>query len=184
MTKSRGRHIMAIDDKPAAELYNEWIGGSLTERLADGGNILADTTMFPLGIDSGNINEVSHYLLVHPDAITPEGGLSTFAEIEEGTRIYSMCGEKQRLVDRAGRVASMAAASLPSGIDSLAGGVVVYCGGCMLAVGDRMSQVSQTVADSFSDKPFVGCFTFGEQGLILGKNVHGNLMISAIAFGQ
>ncbi|WDR03056.1 FIST N-terminal domain-containing protein [Devosia algicola] len=184
VTESRGRHILAIDNQPAAQTYNNWIGGGLTERLAEGGNILADTTMFPLGIDSGNINEVSHYLLVHPDAITPEGGLSTFAEVEEGTRIYSMRGEKRRLVDRAGRVASMAAASLPDGIDSLAGGVVVYCGGCMLAVGDGMSEVSKTVAESFSDTPFLGCFTFGEQGLILGKNVHGNLMISAIAFGQ
>jgi hypothetical protein len=32
--------------------------------------------------------------------------------------------------------------------------------------------------------PFIGCFTFGEQGLVLDRNAHGNLMISAIAFGR
>ena len=81
-------------------------------------------------------------------------------------------------------VASAAAAMLPGGTQNLAGGLVVYCGGCMLAVGDEMPQVASAVTDSFEGKPFLGCFTFGEQGAILGKNAHGNLMISAIAFGE
>jgi hypothetical protein len=53
----------------------------------------------------------------------------------------------------------------------------------MLAVGEEMPQVAHAVTRSFGEKPFLGCFTFGEQGAILGKNAHGNLMISAIAFG-
>jgi hypothetical protein len=184
VTQTRGRHIISIDHMPAAETYSRWVGDAFAGKLAAGGNILAETTLCPLGINTGNIDGVSHYLLVHPDAITPVRGLSTFATIEEGTRIYSMRGDRRRLVERAGRVAATAAATLPEGPGGLAGGIIVYCGGCMLAVGDDMPKVSEAVATSFSGTPFVGCFTFGEQGLILGKNVHGNLMISAITFGR
>ena len=184
VTKARGRQIISIDGEPAAEVYNRWIGGIISKKLADGGNILIDTTMCPLGIDAGKIEDVTHYRLVHPDQITSDGVLSTFAIIEEGTRLHSMRGDKTRLVERAGKVAATAAAALPGGIANLAGGLVVYCAGCMLAVDDQMPEVSKTVATSFKGMPFIGCFTFGEQGLMLGKNVHGNLMISAIAFGR
>ena len=66
---------------------------------------------------------------------------------------------------------------------ALAGGLVVYCAGCQMAVGDKMSDVAREVADNFKQRPFLGCFTFGEQGCISDRNVHGNLMISAVAFG-
>ena len=184
VTKSCGRQIVEIDGRPAAEVYNQWIGGSLSEKVKAGGNILIDTTMHPLGVDAGKIEGITHYLLVHPEKILDNGVLSTFADIEEGTRLYSMRGERARLGDRAGKVASAAAATLSGGLSNLAGGLVVYCAGCMLAVGDSMPKVSQAVSSSFGGMPFLGCFTFGEQGAILNRNAHGNLMISAIAFGK
>lgn len=184
VTQSFGRQIVSIDGSPAAEVYNRWIGGVLDDKLIDGGNILADTTMYPVGVDVGKIQGITNYLLIHPDKILADGVLSTFASIEEGARLYSMRGERNRLINRAGKVASAAAAMLPGGTDSLAGGLVVYCGGCMLAVGEGMFGVATAVTDSLRGKPFLGCFTFGEQGAILGKNAHGNLMISAIAFGE
>lgn len=183
VTKVRSRQIIAIDGEPAAEVYNRWLGGTLSEKVASGGNILTDTTMFPLGIDAGRIDDLTHYLLIHPEQITADGALSTFASIEEGTRLYSMRGDKARLVERAGRVASAAVNSL-GGSDNLAGGLIVYCAGCMLAVGDEMPRVATAVSTSLGGKPFVGCFTFGEQGLVLDRNAHGNLMISAIVFGK
>jgi hypothetical protein len=183
-SEKRGREIISIDGEPAAEVYNRWTGGVLTEKLETGGNILGDTSMFPVAIDAGETESITNYLLIHPDRILPGGTLSTFAEIEEGTRLFSMRGNKPSLVDRAGKVASAAAATLPGGPDSLAGGLVVYCAGCMLAVGDEMPKVATAVSESFKGKPFIGCFTFGEQGAMLGRNAHGNLMISAIAFAK
>lgn len=184
VTQARGRQIVSIDGEPAAEVYNRWLDGALSEKLRVGGSILTDTTMHPLGIDAGKIEDVTCYLVVHPDQISTEGTLSTFAEIEVGTRLYSMRGDKNRLVDRAGKVAAAAAAGIPGGIANLAGGLVVYCAGCKLAIDDQMDRVSKAIATSFDGMPFVGCFTFGEQGLVLDRNAHGNLMISAIAFGK
>jgi hypothetical protein len=183
-TKVSGRQILTIDGEPAADVYNRWTGGVLSEKLDTGGSILVDTTMYPFGIDAGKIEGVTHYLLIHPDQILDDRSLSTFACIEEGTRLYSMRGERARLIERAGRVAAAATATLAGGSQRLAGGLVVYCAGCMLAVGEQMPEVSAAVSASFDGLPFLGCFTFGEQGSVLDKNAHGNLMISAIAFGQ
>lgn len=183
VTKVRSRQIVSIDGEPAAEVYNRWVGGSLSEKVESGGNILTDTTMFPLGVDAGRIEDLTHYLLIHPEQVTADGALSTFASVEEGTRLYSMRGDRTRLVERAGRVATAAVGSL-GGAERLAGGLVVYCAGCMLAVGDQMPRVSAAVSESLDGMPFVGCFTFGEQGLVLDRNAHGNLMISAIVFGK
>ncbi len=180
VTRTRGRHIVAIDGRPAAEVYDAWIGGGLAHRLDQGGSVLGLTTLNPLGIDAGSVDEVPHYLLVHPDAITEERGLSTFATVEEGTRIYSMTGDRGRLVERAGRVAAAASRD----VAELAGGLLVYCAGCRMAVGDEMPKAAEMVRLAFGEAPFLGCFTFGEQGQLFGCNVHGNLMISAVAFGR
>jgi hypothetical protein len=184
VTEGSGRHIIKIDGEPAADVYNRWTGGALPDAaLAGGGTILADTTMVPLAVSAGRIDDVTHFRLIHPETVTPERGLTTFAQVELGTRLFGMRGDRERLVQRVGRVASDAIASMPGG-DGIAGGVVVYCAGCMMAVGDQAAQVSETASESFGGAPWLGCFTFGEQGVILDRNVHGNLMISAIAFGR
>ena len=40
------------------------------------------------------------------------------------------------------------------------------------------------VAANLGGAPFIGCFRFGEQGRLMGRNVYGNLMISAVAFAR
>lgn len=182
-SRSTGRCIQSIDHQPAAEIYNRWNGGLVGDKL-QGGNILVETSMYPLGIDIGKIGDVTHYLIVHPDRILADGALSTFADIEEGSTLFSMRGDKGHLIERAGKVAEAAAGALPGGADSLAGGLVVYCAGCRIAVGEQMEGVSDAITRNFGGQPFIGCFTFGEQGQILNRNIHGNLMISAIAFGR
>jgi hypothetical protein len=184
VTQSSGRTIRTIDGRPAAELYNGWIGDRLNGQMADGGNTLLETTMCPLAVDAGQVDGVPHYPLIHPESVGPQGEPNAFASIAEGTRIFSMRGDKERLIERAGRVALEAVSSLPGGPESLAGGLMVYCADCMLAVDSRMPEVASKVAEAFSGTPFLGCFTFGEQGCVVERNVHGNLMISAIAFGR
>jgi hypothetical protein len=184
ITATSGREIKSIDGLPAAEVYDRWTDSRIAPKLATGGSILADTTMCPLAIDAGRVDGVTNYLLIHPDAISPSRTLTTFRSVQVGTRIYAMKGDRRRLIERAGRVVRQARAQLEPGRSAPVGGLVVYCGGCRLAVGDDIGEVAATVARAFDGAPFIGCFTFGEQGLLVDRNVHGNLMISALAFGR
>jgi hypothetical protein len=99
-----------------------------------------------------------------------------------------MQGSIASLVSRAGRVADAARTLLVEGHRGrseveLAGGLVIYCAGCMLAVGDSLPGVAKELVAALAGQPFIGAFTFGEQGCLLGgENRHGNLMISVAVF--
>ena len=184
VTATAGREIISIDGLPAAEVYNHWTGGQISGQLVNGGTVLFETSMCPIATEAGRVDGVSHYLLVHPEAVGDGGILRTFSNLEVGARLHAMTGDRRRLVDRAGRVAAQALRLLPAAHSAAAGALIVYCGGCRMAVGDEVSEVSATVAASLGAAPFIGCFTFGEQGQLLDRNVHGNLMISAVVFAR
>jgi hypothetical protein len=182
--KNRGHEIAEIDGRPAAQVYDEWSNNILGDKAAHGGNVFDETAAHPFGAETGSIDGVPQYLLVHPVTATPTGGMTTFAAVEDGARIHIMRGNKKRLAERAGHVVAAAMAELPGGEKSLAGGLVIYCSGCRRAVEDKIAGVAGDITDNFHDRPFIGCFTFGEQGYISGRNAHGNLMIAAVAFGS
>lgn len=183
VSSASGHVVHAIDGRPAAEVYREWTGGLLDAVPATGGNILALTALAPLGRMLGKLGEVPFYTLSHPDAVLADGSLSLFAEVAEGEELVLMSGSKERLVARAGRAAK--AAIDRGGFDPAAvlGAVVVYCAGCMLSVKERLPEVLAELNATLGGKPFIGFFSFGEQGCLAdGGPVHGNLMISSMVF--
>jgi hypothetical protein len=186
VTGASGRAILSIDGEPAAAVYDRWLGGRLGGLLAAGGSILAQTTMCPIAVDAGRVDGVTNFLLVHPESVSADGMLRTFCNVSVGDRVYAMRGDRQRLIDRADRVVHQARRGLGSAGNApgTAGALVIYCGGCKMAVGDDIGRVAAAIAQALGDAPFIGCFTFGEQGRLIDRNVHGNLMISAVAFGR
>jgi len=177
---SSGRTILEIDGEPAAQVYDRWTGNVIHDKLESGGSILAQTTMTPFAITTGQVDGLDQYLLIHPEAVGPEGALNTFASVEEGAELLAMRGDADQLVERAGRVMKQAVDRLDDAAP--AGALMVYCAGCRMAVADRVHDVPEQVRNALGDAPLIGCFTFGEQGVLAGRNVHGNLMISSIVF--
>jgi len=185
VTQSEGRIVNQIDNKPAAEVYNEWSNQLITDSLEKGGSILSRTSLHPLGRVVGDVSGIPYYQLAHPNAVTENGGLSLFADIEQGEKLVFMTGTKDSLVNRAARVASASLAAHSTDSNQVSGALVVYCAGCMLTVQDRMSDVVKGVKQALGNKPFLGLFTFGEQGCFVGgENRHGNLMISVLTFNK
>ena len=181
--RARGHEVAEIDGRPAARVYDEWSNNILGEKAESGGNVFEETSGHPFGVETDDIDGVTNFILVHPVKATPTGGMTTFAAIEQGARIHMMRGNRKRLAQRAGHVAADAVKQLPAGASSLAGALMVFCAGCKRAIGDRLPEVARDVTQNFAGRPFLCCFTFGEQGNIAGKNAHGNLMIAAVAFG-
>lgn len=185
VTRAEGRVLHELDGRPAAEVYDEWTGGAVARELAaGGGSVLGGTTLFPLGRLVGSTGGAPYHRLSHPEAVTPERGLSLFTEVHAGERVVLMEGTRGSLVSRAGRVARAAIAAGELAPEDIAGALVVYCAGCMLTVREDMDRVAAEIRGALGERPFLGMFTFGEQGCFVGgENHHGNLMISAVVFG-
>ena len=184
-TRCEGRTLIEIDGRPAAEVYNEWTGGAIAEVLPEGGNVLALTTLFPFGRVAGEVGGLPYYKLSHPDGVTREGGLTLFSIVEEGETLILMQGTIDSLVRRAGRVTDAAVEAGDFRPDQLVGGLAIYCAGCMLTVEPKMDEVAGYIHNALNQTPFVGVFTFGEQGcFVANDNAHGNLMISVVAFSN
>lgn len=185
VTAATGRIVHAIGGRPAAEVYREWTGELLDGVPVAGGNILSLTTLAPLGRTLGKVGEVPLYTLSHPDALLPDGSLSLFTEVAVGEELVLMTGSKTSLVTRAGRVAKAAVDRGNAAANSILGAVVVYCAGCMMTVQERLPEVVAELNAALGDKPYIGIFTFGEQGCLLdGHPSHGNLMISSLVFAE
>lgn len=185
VTRAKGRKIFEIDGRPAARVYDTWTNGAIAGALEHGGNILGQTSLHPLGRIVGRTGEAEYYRLAHPDSVTEDGGLTLFADVEVGDALVLMAASPEAIVRRAGRVAeeTMARAGLRS--DDVAGALVVFCAGCMLAVKPHMDEVVRGLRSALGDAPFLGVFTFGEQGFLAGgENRHGNLMISVTVFSK
>jgi hypothetical protein len=185
VTRAAGRKIIEIDGRPAAVVYNEWTKGAVSDALPAGGNVLGKTTLHPLGRKVGTAGGSPYFRLAHPDSVTADGSLTVFADVSEGDELILMAGSTEGLVTRAGRVAEEALQLAGLRPDTTAGALVVFCAGCMLTVTSRMSEVVAGLDASLGGRPFLGVFTFGEQGCLAGgENRHGNLMISVTTFGK
>ncbi|RVU41394.1 hypothetical protein EA187_18800 [Lujinxingia sediminis] len=183
VTRAQGRVLYEIDDQPAAQVYNAWTGGAIDDELEQGGNILGKTTLFPLGRVVGRIEGTPYYQLSHPDGLTPEGGLTLFSTVEEGEELVLMRGTVDSLISRAGRVGQAVRDIASSEDKEIVGSLVIYCAGCMLTVQERIDEVAREMGEVLGGKPYIGAFTFGEQGCFIGgENRHGNLMISVVTF--
>lgn len=185
VTKTTGRIVNTIDNKPAAELYNQWSEGLIQSSLGTDSNILARSTFHPLGREVGKIGTIPYYNLSHPNEIFADGSMSFFSSIQVNDRVVFMEGTKESLKIRIKRVIHLAKKNfLHNGGQKPKGAFIVYCAGCFLAIQDEIKDVIDNVYSELPGEPFLGMFSFGEQGCLFGgENRHGNLMISAIIFG-
>lgn len=186
ITKADDRRLYEIDGKPAADVYMDWTS-NLSDQISPDGthNILSEATFAPLGRDAFELMGVPYYLLAHPSSKNEDGSLDLFAQTEVGETLTLMEGSPAELAARPGRVVTLAQNTGAFSKGDVAGALVVFCGGCMLGVQDRMDDVMSGLNTAIPNAPFIGVFTFGEQGPLHGKgNKHGNLMISAIVFSK
>jgi hypothetical protein len=172
-----GRTLLRVGGLSARAWYEAGARGALASLPAEGGVVLAATSLDPIGRVIGQIHDVPLYALAHPERVLPDGAIRLFAELPVGADITVMHGDPDTLVSRAGRVVAEALAAHPG---RPAGVLLAYCGGCMMTVEPRMAEVVEQVQAALPPgTPVLGFFSFGEQGGLAGVSLHANLMISA-----
>ncbi len=189
VTSCKGRVIYELDGRPAGEVYNEWIGGRLKNELESSSpNILLQTNLEPLGRKIYPLGGIASFLLIHPKSFpsNPPKSLEVFVDVREGEELYFMKGTPEMLVKRPGLTARLARARGAIKEEDIAGGILIYCAGTMLAIPENdLGEMAKGIKSALGGKPFIGVFTFGEQGFFPGfGNFHGNLMSSSIIFSR
>jgi hypothetical protein len=186
ITRATGRLLHEIDGRPAAEVYNEWTGGAIADILAGGGKIVQQTSaLHPLGRRAGAAGGAVEFLVSFLDTVLPDGSLSLYTVVREGEQVWAMRGTDDSLVGRAGRVARASLDELlqENGRARVAGALVIFCAASAVYVRERMPEVVASLDVTLDDTPYLGTFTFGEQGRFLaGGNRHGNMMICVVLF--
>jgi len=185
ITKAQGRVIYEIDGRPAAEVYNEWTGGLIKEKLTKGGSVLTKTTFFPLAKVVPSLIGEPQVISIHPLGVNlPEKSLTVFANVKEGEEIMLLRGNWQILLNRAQITPAKAMNLFHLQKKDVLFSLYTYCAGTMLAIpeGER-EKIPLLIKNEIGEAPFLGTFTFGEQGYLPGiGNRHGNLVNSVVIF--
>jgi len=180
-TKTEGRILYEIDNRPAAEVYNEWAGGRFNKELKEGGMILAGATFYPLG----KILREEEYFPSHPGLINlPEKSLTMFTNIETGDELVLLEGNWEWLINRAQKTARKAL--LNENISHGEGLFAFYtfCTGNLLGIPEpERAKIAVLLKEEIGEIPYVGGFTLGEQIYFPGLgNRHANLVNSLVIF--
>lgn len=186
ITKANGRIIYEINKKPAAEVYNEWCKNCVSEKLKEGGPVLSETTLWPLA-KTIKTETGEHYLSIHPISIDKKDkSLTVFANVTNGDEIVIMHGDWQLLLNRAKMTTHQARLNGNLSKNQALWGIYTFCAGTMLAIPEeKRPEMPTLIAEELGGQvPFIGTFTFGEQGPIGIINYHGNLINSMILFSE
>jgi hypothetical protein len=179
------RQIASLDGRPAAQVLGEWVGAPIAAQVAHGGNILAQTSLRPLGVRYQSARG-EHFIAVHPAVIREDGSVDVFARMREGQTVCSMEGTQEGLIDALPGLYQSALQNGGLSRDQVRAAVLIYCAGCAGAVGEKLDEgLRKHWGKEMENIALLGLCTFGEQGFVPGVgNLHSNLSLGLVLLGE
>lgn len=184
VTDADPRLIRAIDGRPAADVFDEWLGGRLYEAVAGGVEINGFTGLYPLTRILGSADRAHHqYVHAWPSSRPGEKRfLLTAADVRVGDVLYFCEGNWNVLLNRFAAMPRLAAENAP-GIETLAA-MVIICACVAENIPDEYkAHMAHLMNNALGGVPWMGALTWGEQGFVPGFGLlQGNLTTSAVLF--
>jgi hypothetical protein len=193
VTKSIDQEIIEIDNRPAVDVYNEWLEGEivkLSEKFTEERPIRDFLTLHPLYRKFQAENGQIYYLFSHPwpkDFTLKEKSIMTSTKIKVGEKVYLSHGTWEILVNRVGNLPKTAKANGGFDInDKPILGIGYVCNGVFGAIPEiERGKMPILINYANNNAPFIAPFTSGEQGHFPGVgNKHGNLLTSFLVIGK
>jgi hypothetical protein len=191
VTKSDGRTIFEIDNRPALDVYDEWLNGALMDYIHKSGHwdIAGFTAQYPLCKVLRGPNGQVGYMTSHP--VPKEEDMATktvpvYALMEQGSRVQLFSGTWQTILNRAELAPANALIRGDIPRNQAMFGTLFFCAGAYSCIpaGER-NKLPLLVNNALGDVPFMGVMTVGEQGYIPGvRNVSANLVESMVTVGN
>ncbi|BCS97297.1 hypothetical protein DSLASN_29290 [Desulfoluna limicola] len=186
VTRAEGRVIYEIDGRPAGDVYNEWLGGTIAEKVKNGGSLMFEGILAPLTQTVTASDGTSYNLTIHAVELNKEdGSLTSLAVSKAGEEISILHGSSDAHFNRPPIVAIMGRTDGRIAPGEVAGTLFFCCACTHMVLEGRVGGFIPMVNRVLNNAPFLGAFTFGEQGFIPGLgNRHQNLINSMIVFGK
>jgi len=161
-TKATGMLVQKFDDKPALDVYKEYLGEEISKKLP------AVALEYPIGMidEKANIDGKEYFQLRAPMSVDEKlGTISLAARIPQGTRV-TITGATKDAVINASKLAAVQAKetlgnSKPSAI------FMFSCVARKIVLGKRTQEEIDEVQKVFGKNvPMIGFYTYGEIGPI------------------
>ena len=192
VTKVEGQAIVEIDNRPALDVYDEWLGGKIEkiyEEVGDPGKIRDLLTLHPIYRKYTSPSRQDYFLFSHPwpkDETLKDRSIMTSTRIRAGERIYLSHGTWETFINRIGNLPTKA--KVQGGIEvgkKPLLGIGYVCAGVMGVIPEtEREKLPLLIGYANNDAPFIAPFTWGECGLFPGVgSKHGNLLTSFLVIG-
>jgi len=193
VTKVDGQSIIEIDNRPALDVYDEWLGGEIERLYREIGkpDVIRDLLILhPIYRKYTSPSGQDYFLFSHPwpkDETLNDRSLMTSTNIRIGERIYLSGGTWETLMNRIANMPKNAKVRAGISIDEKPiFGIGYVCAGAMGIIPEtERPKMSLLINYANNDAPFIASFTWGEQGHFPGiGNKHGNLLTSFLIVGN
>jgi hypothetical protein len=193
VTKVEDHAIVEIDNRPALDVYDEWLGGKIAKLFKEIGkpDLIRDfLALHPIYRKYTSLEGQDYFLFSHPwpkDDTLKEKLVMTSTKIRTGERIYLSHGSWETLINRIGNLPRNAKVHGGIGIEKRPIlGIGYICAGVMGTIPEtEREKLPFLINYTNNDAPFIANFTWGEQGYFPGVgNKHGNLLTSFLVIGE
>jgi hypothetical protein len=163
------RIIYEIDHRPAADVYDEWTGGKVTDIIKAGGGPVPLPILGRYGLKKPIKKDVSDYVILGVLVINPDKSvLITHEPVNEGVALslIELAIEKE-LVKKPAIVATIARNRGKIHKQNIAGALLVYCSAPFMVAQGKRYDIQPTfplLSKSLSGAPFIGALVGGEIG--------------------
>ncbi len=183
----RGIRLVTIDDRPAAEVYNEWMDGEFDEFLGTSDMLLHRSLYYTFGIKVLEDDGTENWHMVVALHFNPDNSISLGTNIPEGTEFHLLKSDSRLLIDRLEPTIRLARGRGGIPEDDIAGVLVDLCGASLLGIPERSDwdvMVDKALQAS-GDAPFMGASNLGPYGHFMGVgNRYGEVTPSVLIFGK
>ncbi|MEW6377752.1 MAG: FIST N-terminal domain-containing protein [Thermodesulfobacteriota bacterium] len=193
VTKVDGQTIIEIDNKPALDVYDEWLSGEIKKLHKEVGklDVIRDLLLLhPIYRKYKSSSGENYFLFSHPwseDETLKDKSIKTSTKIKARERIYLSHGTWETVLNRIAKLPRNAKICGGIGVDERPiFGIGYICGGIMGVIPEtEREKISLLMNYANNNAPFIANFTWGEQGYFPGiSNKHGNLLTSFLVIGK
>ena len=176
VTKSKGRIVYELNNRPALDVYAELLNIKADDLLREKQIAFKTGLKHPFGV----LTMLGECWLKHPMEVFEDGSISFFSNVYQGTALIATDGDPNVMI-------STSVDSVKKAIENVgeAGAVLLFnCVARKVLLGKRAAEEVKRISE-LTDAPIVGMYTYGEQAFTRTTPVaHRNQTLSTMVMGK